>query len=71
MLYSLYPNWDLNKELETATQKYFTWVYWWPSQNYQSKEELANFLKQNESTLAELQKSAVEVLQLSKSFDLI
>ena len=71
LLYSLYPNWDLNKELETATQMYFTWVYWWPSQNYQSKEELANFLKQNESTLAELQKSAVEVLQLSKSFDLI
>jgi hypothetical protein len=46
-------------------------VYWWPSQNYQSKEELGNFLKQNESTLAELNKSAVEVLQLSKSFDLI
>ena len=71
LLYSLYPNWDLSKDTNTATQMYFTWVYWWPSQNYQNKDELGNFLVQNKSTLAELDKSAVEVLQLSKSFDLI
>ena len=50
---------------------YLTWAYWWPAQNYQSTDDLGNFFKQNNSILTEVQKSAVEVLQLSKSFDLI
>jgi hypothetical protein len=49
----------------------YTWVYYWPTQNYTSEKELGTFLSQNESTRAKLFDSASKVIQLCKTYNLI
>ena len=71
LLYSLYPNWDIKDEVNTPIQMAYTWVYYWPTQNYTSEKELGTFLSQNESTRAKLFDSASKVIQLCKTYNLI
>jgi hypothetical protein len=71
LLYTLYPNWDIKDEVNTPIQMAYTWVYYWPTQNYTSEKELGTFLSQNESTRAKLFDSASKVIQLCKTYNLI
>ena len=71
LLYSLYPNWDITDDVNTPIKMAYTWVYYWPTQNYTSEKELGTFLSQNESTRAKLFDSASKVIQLCKTYNLI
>jgi hypothetical protein len=71
LLYTLYPNWDIKDEVNTPIKMAYTWVYYWPTQNYTSETELGTFLSQNESTRVKLFDSASKVIQLCKTYNLI
>ena len=71
LLYTLYPKWDIKNEADTIIQMTNTWVYYWPTQNYTSTEQLDNFLRQNETTRTKLYESASNVIQLCKTYKLI
>ena len=48
----------------------FTWIYWWPTQRFQNKEEFEKWAKSNSNTFQDLKKAADEALHQCEVYKL-
>jgi hypothetical protein len=70
LIYDKGKKW-VNQPRETIINNMIaTWILWWPTQRFQTPEEIDKWIKSNENTFDDLKKAADEALHQCEVYKL-